>query len=135
MPPRESVNLISVVLQQTWNHWYWFLKEAQIQVCLNLVTNAMRATDPAGRVTMQCVPGREFVTIQVADTGRGIPEDKLESIFAPFVQVGRALNAPMEGAGLGLAISRGLAEAMGGTLSVASVLGEGSTFSFRLPTG
>lgn len=105
-----------------------------IQVCLNLVTNAMRATGPTGQVTMRCVADVEFVTIEVADTGRGIPEDKLESIFAPFVQVGRALNAPMEGAGLGLSISRGLAEAMGGTLSVTSVLGEGSTFSLRLPT-
>ena len=49
------------------------------------------------------------------------------------MQVGRALNAPKEGAGLGLAISRGLAEAMGGTLTVRSVLGEGSTFLLRLP--
>lgn len=105
-----------------------------IQICLNMVTNAMRATAPAGRVAMRCDADGDFVTIAVVDNGRGIPEDKFESIFAPFVQVGRALNAPKEGAGLGLAISRGLAAAMGGTLTVASVLGEGSTFSLRLPT-
>lgn len=56
----------------------------------------------------------------------------LESIFTPFVQLGRALNKPQEGAGLGLAISRGLAEAMGGTLTVASTPGQGSTFTVRL---
>ncbi len=75
---------------------------------------------------------QDLLSIRVTDTGRGIPEDKLESIFEPFAQIGRALNAPKKGAGLGLAISCGLADAMGGTLSVASVLGEGSTFSLRL---
>ena len=106
-----------------------------IQVCLNLVTNAMRATDASGEVTMRCLAADGYATIEVIDTGHGIPEDKLESIFAPFVQVGRALNAPKEGAGLGLAISRGLAEAMGGTLTVHSVVGKGSTFALRLPMG
>ena len=104
-----------------------------VQICLNLVTNAMRATEAAGQVTIQCVPGRGHLTIEVTDTGSGIPEDKLESIFSPFVQVGRSLSAPKEGAGLGLAICRGLATAMGGTLTVRSVLGEGSTFSLTLP--
>ena len=103
-----------------------------IQCCLNLVTNAMRATAPEGFVRMRCVPSRDATSIEVADTGRGIPADKLEAIFDHFVQVGRALNAPKEGAGLGLAISRGLAKAMGGTLTVASVPGEGSTFSLCL---
>ena len=104
-----------------------------IQICLNLVTNAMRATPASGKVVIHCVPEDDFVTIEVMDTGLGIPEDKLEAIFAPFVQVGRALNAPMEGAGLGLAISRGLAEAMRGTLTVRSAPGAGSTFALRLP--
>ena len=70
-----------------------------------------------------------MVSISVEDTGAGISEENLEAIFTPFVQVGRALNKPREGAGLGLAISRGLAEAMGGTLSAASRIGEGSTFT------
>lgn len=108
-------------------------RERIIQICLNLVTNAMRATAATGQVSIRCTTEGDSLTIEVMDTGRGIPRDKLESIFAPFVQVGRALNTPMEGAGLGLAISRGLAEAMGGTLTVHSVLGEGSTFTLRLP--
>ena len=84
-------------------------------------------------MSLQCAADDESVIISVVDTGRGIEGDKLEAIFAPFVQVGRALNAPMEGSGLGLAIARGLAEAMDGTLSVESVPGVGSTFSLRLP--
>ena len=104
-----------------------------IQIVLNLVTNALRATPASGRVSMHCLEETSHLIIEVADTGRGIPADKLESVFSPFVQVGRALNAPKEGAGLGLAISRGLAEAMHGTLTVKSVEGVGSTFSLTLP--
>jgi PAS domain S-box-containing protein len=104
-----------------------------VQICVNLVTNAMRATESGGHVRVRCRADGDDVIIEVADTGRGIPADMLTAIFDPFTQVGRALNAPKEGAGLGLAISRGLADAMGGTLSVVSVLGEGSTFSLALP--
>jgi PAS domain S-box-containing protein len=104
-----------------------------IQVCLNLLTNAMRATEAGGRVSLACAAEADVVTITVTDTGVGIPAEKLDAIFAPFMQLGRALNAPKEGAGLGLAISRGLAEAMGGTLTAASTPDVGSTFSFRLP--
>jgi PAS domain S-box-containing protein len=104
-----------------------------IQICVNLLTNAIRATPPGGRVTLECVPEDKNIAITVADTGSGIPPEQLESIFSPFTQLGRALNAPREGAGLGLAIARGLAEAMGGTLQVASELDRGSVFSLRLP--
>lgn len=103
-----------------------------VQILVNLLTNAMRATPAGGRVTLACVADAEAVTVTVSDTGVGMPEDKLESIFSAFTQLGRSLNAPKEGAGLGLAISRGLAEAMGGSLTVESVVGEGSTFSLRV---
>jgi PAS domain S-box-containing protein len=103
-----------------------------IQICLNLITNAMRATAAGGRVSLRCSVDADTVALSVADTGRGVAADKLGAIFEPFTQIGRALNAPKEGAGLGLAISRGLAEAMGGTLEVESELGVGSTFSLRL---
>jgi signal transduction histidine kinase len=104
-----------------------------IQVCLNLLTNATRATPAGGQVALRCTSDAHGVTITVTDTGVGIPGDKLEAIFDSFTQLGRALNAPKEGAGLGLAISRGLAEAMDGTLTVTSVVGKGSVFSLRLP--
>ncbi len=103
-----------------------------VQVCLNLLTNAMRATPAGGRVELGCSADADVVTITVSDTGTGIPADRLEDIFSPFTQIGRALNTPKEGAGLGLAIARGLAKAMAGTLTVTSTVGAGSTFSFRL---
>jgi signal transduction histidine kinase len=71
--------------------------------------------------------------ISVCDSGVGIPADKLEAIFEPFVQVDRNLTSVAEGAGLGLAISRDLARAMGGDLRVKSKVGEGSVFTFELP--
>ena len=63
----------------------------------------------------------------------GIAADKLEAIFEPFVQVERSLTSPSEGAGLGLAISRDLARAMGGELRVRSTVGQGSVFTLELP--
>ena len=106
------------------------------QVLVNLVTNAMKATAAGGRIDVSSTADGDRVLIHVADTGAGIPADNLESIFTPFVQVGRALNQPREGAGLGLAISRGLAEAMGGTLTATSTIGQGSRFtvSLKAPT-
>jgi len=71
----------------------------------------------------------------VADTGVGIPQDRLERIFEPFVQVDARLTRTEGGVGLGLAISRDLARAMGGDLTVVSAEGEGSTFTLRLPRG
>ncbi|MDB4906453.1 MAG: ATP-binding region ATPase domain protein [Gemmatimonadetes bacterium] len=104
-----------------------------VQVCLNLLTNALRATNPGGTVTLRCACTEDTVGLVVTDTGVGIPADKLDLVFSPFTQLGRALNQPKEGAGLGLAISRGLAEAMGGSLSATSEVGVGSSFELRLP--
>jgi signal transduction histidine kinase len=74
-----------------------------------------------------------MVRIDVTDNGSGIPPDKLEAIFEPFVQVGRDFSSPQGGTGLGLSISRDLARRMNGDLEVKSVLGKGSTFSLTLP--
>ena len=73
------------------------------------------------------------VIVRVHDSGVGIPADRLDHIFEPFVQVSRTLASPTEGTGLGLAISRDLARGMGGDIAVASALGAGSTFSLTLP--
>jgi two-component system, sensor histidine kinase and response regulator len=72
------------------------------------------------------------VSIRVRDTGSGIRQADLERIFEPFVQ---GTNVRASGVGLGLAISRQLARAMGGDLTVVSTLGEGTTFTLRLPRG
>jgi PAS domain S-box-containing protein len=106
------------------------------QVLLNLLSNAVKFTPEGGRVTVEFQPepnARGMTELRVIDTGVGIPADKLEAIFEPFVQVGRSLNSPGEGTGLGLAISRDLARGMGGDLTVESAPGVGSTFTLALP--
>jgi PAS domain S-box-containing protein len=103
------------------------------QILLNLLSNALKFTPSGGRISMACRLTDEQVGISVLDTGPGIPEDHLEAIFEPFVQVGRTLTSVREGIGLGLAISRDLARGMSGDLKVSSRLGEGSTFTLILP--
>jgi len=103
------------------------------QIILNILSNAVKFTNSGGRIRIQCVAQAKTVTINVIDTGVGVPPDKLEAIFEPFVQLGRSLSSAHEGTGLGLAISRDLARAMDGELSVTSKVGEGSAFALRLP--
>jgi PAS domain S-box-containing protein len=103
------------------------------QVMLNLLSNAVKFTDAGGRITLRCALKDERILVTVSDTGSGIPADKHEAIFEPFVQIGRTLSSQAEGTGLGLAISRDLARAMGGDLRVRSVVGQGSTFELDLP--
>jgi PAS domain S-box-containing protein len=103
------------------------------QILVNLLTNAVKFTNLGGRIRVECREAGDTVEIIVADTGLGIPEDKLQAIFEPFVQVGRSLAQPREGAGLGLAISRDLARAMSGDLTATSIEGSGSTFTLSLP--
>ena len=73
----------------------------------------------------------DTVRVHVRETGIGIAPDRIVRIFDPFIQVARALNRPHEGVGLGLSISRDLADGMGGSLAVESVLGEGSTLTLQ----
>jgi PAS domain S-box-containing protein len=103
------------------------------QILLNLLSNAIKFTQSTGTVTVECKESGNMASIEVIDTGAGIPPDKLEAIFEPFVQLGRSLSSAHEGTGLGLAISRELARAMKGNLSVSSKVGSGSTFTLTLP--
>ena len=103
------------------------------QILLNLLSNALKYTEPGGRLSWSCSVAADHVRLTIRDTGRGIPADRLEDIFEPFVQVGRAFARPGEGAGLGLAISRDLARAMGGDLTVESAPNVGSAFTLDLP--
>jgi signal transduction histidine kinase len=103
------------------------------QVLLNLLSNAVKFTEPGGEIVVhaRALDGR--VAIAVRDTGIGIPPDKLEEIFSPFVQIDRGLSSTHEGTGLGLAISRDLARGMGGDLVAESEVGVGSVFRLTLP--
>jgi signal transduction histidine kinase len=111
----------------------WTDREKFIQILVNLFSNAVKFTDH-GTITVDCEKTGSSVQVSVADTGRGIPTDKLELIFEPFVQADSGLTRRTEGSGLGLAISRDLARAMRGDLTVKSVEGKGSTFTLWLPT-
>ncbi len=102
------------------------------QVLINLVSNAIKYTPDGGRIDVSCEATESQVHVHVRDTGIGIARNRLVNIFDPFIQVGRALNRPHEGVGLGLSISRDLAHGMGGSLSVASELAKGSTFTLTL---
>ncbi len=104
------------------------------QILINLIANAIKFTGKGGTVDVSCEEADGAVLFRVADTGIGIPHDDMERVFEPFVQLDRHLTAPAEqGVGLGLAISRDLARAMQGDLTVQSIEGTGSTFTLALP--
>ena len=102
------------------------------QVALNLTANALKFTETGSvHVHLRGGPGPELL-LEVRDTGRGIAEAELDRVWEPFVQVGTS-DGRHAGTGLGLSITKGLVEAMDGSIEVQSVLGEGSTFRVRLP--
>lgn len=104
------------------------------QVLLNLLSNAVKYNFDGGHVWVRTrvdeAAGR--IQIEVQDDGAGIAPDMMERLFSPFERLG-AEQTPVEGTGLGLAVSRGMIEAMGGRISVRSEPGEGSTFTLELP--
>ncbi len=106
------------------------------QIILNLLGNAVKFTE-AGEIkltgSVEAIGADEWLVLKVADTGIGIPNDMLEEIFESFRQVESSTTRRFEGTGLGLTICRSLAEALGGTIAVESVLDQGSTFTLRLP--
>ena len=105
------------------------------QILINLLSNAIKFTPPGGMVVVTCEPKGARMEVQVTDTGIGIPPDKLDQIFEPFVQLDRGQTAGAVGTGLGLSISRDLARAMGAELTAESRLDAGSTFTLSLPRG
>jgi PAS domain S-box-containing protein len=113
----------------------WADRDKLRQVLLNLLSNATKFTPPGGRVTVECVragAAHELALVRVIDTGIGVPADKLEAIFEPFVQVDASRTREHQGTGLGLAISRDLARGMGGDLVAESTPGAGSTFTLTV---
>ena len=104
------------------------------QVLLNLLSNAVKFTPDGGRLALDWAIRDHSVEIRVIDSGIGVPRERLESIFEPFVQVDTSLTRVHHGTGLGLAISRELMRGMGGDLRVESAPDAGSTFTVTLPS-
>ena len=99
------------------------------QVLLNLLTNAIHAVNSDGNITIAIEDVGDCRTITVSDTGPGISRENLDKIFEPFFST----KSPGQGTGLGLFVSRGIVEKLGGTIEVASKIGQGASFSIRLP--
>jgi light-regulated signal transduction histidine kinase (bacteriophytochrome) len=103
------------------------------RVLLNLITNASKYTAEGGRVAVEINDLGKYHSVQVTDTGRGIPEDDLELIFSPFYRSKTPDTVSVAGTGLGLSIARFLAEQHEGSLTAVSTVGVGSTFTLMLP--
>ena len=102
------------------------------QIIENLLSNAVKFTRE-GHILVSLAAGVDDVSIRIADTGSGIAREEQERIFAPFYQAESFLNRGHGGTGLGLTLSRRLAHLMGGTISLDSLSGKGSTFTLHLP--
>ncbi len=107
--------------------------ERVTQILVNLLSNAIKFTAAGGHIGTDCSATADTVLLRVSDTGIGIDPNKLKVIFEPFVQVKEGFADRESGIGLGLAISRDLAHAMNGELSVQSEAGKGSRFTLSLP--
>ena len=108
-------------------------REKVQQIVVNLLANAVKFTSSGGTVDLEWRVEDDSLLVRVRDTGAGIPQDKIEQIFEPFVQLRAPGSVPSGGTGLGLAISRDLARAMGGDVSATSKYGVGSVFTLTLP--
>ncbi len=103
------------------------------QVIINFINNAIKFSEPNTSITIKASKENENILFEVEDQGRGIPKDKISKVFDTFYQVDSGMDRKFGGAGLGLAISRGIVLSHGGKIWVESKEGEGSTFKFTLP--
>ncbi len=103
------------------------------QVLANLVNNALIHTPPSASVAVRLTPAEDHVLVEVADTGPGLPRDQAERIFERFYRTDTSRSRDSGGTGLGLSIVQALVAAHGGRVSVSSAVGEGTTFTVRLP--
>jgi PAS domain S-box-containing protein len=111
----------------------WAAPDSIIQTLTNLLSNAIKFSASDTTITLTAKPQPDYVLFQVKDQGRGIPADKLETIFERFQQVNVSDSRQKGGTGLGLAICQSIVEQHEGRIWVESTLGEGSTFYFTLP--
>jgi signal transduction histidine kinase len=104
------------------------------QIMLNMLSNAVKFTPDGGSITVCAKPNGSAVEVSVTDTGAGIAPEDQPAVFEEFRQVGRDSVRKAEGTGLGLPLTKRFVELHGGAITLASIPGKGSTFSFMLPT-
>ncbi|MBH8554631.1 GHKL domain-containing protein [Nostocaceae cyanobacterium CENA357] len=115
------------------NAHVWAAADAIIQTLANLLGNALKFSPNNSTITLNVQQQKDRVLFQITDQGRGIPADKLETIFGRFQQVDASDSRTKGGTGLGLAICRSIIEQHGGQIWAESTVGVGSTFFFTLP--
>jgi signal transduction histidine kinase/ActR/RegA family two-component response regulator len=134
MQPLAAAQRINLVGDPTrsCNRYAFADRQRLKQILLNLLSNAVKYNRVGGTVAVACSVNANRLSITVTDTGAGIRAEDIERLFAPFERLG-AEHSDVEGTGIGLALSRRLAEAMGGSLEVESAVTRGSTFAVNLP--
>ena len=120
----DILKQVDPLLQTIWSDAYQLR-----QVIINLLTNAIQAIGFKGTITLSLKNAGDHATFTVSDTGPGIPGENLKKIFEPFFST----KSPGEGTGLGLFVTRGIVEKLGGTVEVESKIGQGASFCVRLP--
>ncbi|MBK3516088.1 hybrid sensor histidine kinase/response regulator transcription factor [Carboxylicivirga marina] len=113
----------------------WFDSLHLEKVFYNLLSNAFKFTPDGGHVLMSITEESDVLDIKVADSGRGIPHDSLETIFDRFNQLDNMSSDDIRGSGIGLALTKGIVEAHHGEIKVSSSLNKGSVFTVRMPLG
>jgi len=108
-------------------------RRAVMQILLNILSNAVKFTDPGGAVRIECIERPDYLSIKIHDTGIGIPANKLKCITRPFEQAASHYTREHQGTGLGLAITKDLVELHGGSLHIESTVGKGTTVTVRMP--
>jgi two-component system, cell cycle sensor histidine kinase PleC len=108
-------------------------RRALKQVFINLISNAVKFTPEGGSVTIKARQDSDTISVQIIDTGIGIPQRDIEKLGRPFEQVENQFTKSKGGSGLGLAISKSLVDLHGGSLTISSKVGIGTTVNVRLP--
>jgi len=112
----------------------WVDEQMLTEMLLNLLSNAIKFTPPGGRVTVSAaVADDEGVTLTVADTGCGIPTDKIAFVFSPYEQIDKHYRRALPGTGLGLSLVRAMMELHGGRISIASPPDRGTAITLHFP--